>query len=111
MPRIRASVTLLPDLQRGRNNSKRGYRPLLVIGPTTQRVAKKEGNRLSELHHAIIICDDGITIEPGQTVELTIALSNYREPDCRYEEFVPEATFTVREGAKIVGYGTVLSRS
>jgi hypothetical protein len=48
---------------------------------------------------------------PGQTVEVTLALMYYQEPDILYEDVVPGATFTLREGARIVGYGTVLSKA
>jgi hypothetical protein len=49
-------------------------------------------------------------IEPGETAEVTMALMYYYEPNVSYEDVVPGATFTLREGPSIVGYGTVLSR-
>jgi len=47
-------------------------------------------------------------MEPGDTAEVKLALMYF--PEEPYDEVQPEATFTVREGPLIVGYGVVLSR-
>jgi hypothetical protein len=111
LPTIRASLTLLPELARGRSTSLRGYRPHIVIGPPDQRQAKMAGNTSVERYQGVVFMDEHLSIEPGKTVEVTLALMFYREPDVLYEDVVPGATFTVREGPNIVGYGTVLSRT
>jgi hypothetical protein len=111
IPTIRASLTLLPDLERGRNTLWRNYRPHIVIGPATQREAKMQGNAVVERYQSVVFMDDCLTIEPGETVEVTMALAYYQEPNILYDDVVPGATFTLREGANIVGYGTVLSRA
>jgi len=108
---VRVSLTLLPDLERGRNTLVRGYRPHIVIGPTDQRAAKVEGRSIVENYQGVVFLDENLTIEPGQTLEVTLALMYYQEPDVLYEDVQPGATFTLREGASIVGFGTVLSRA
>jgi hypothetical protein len=110
IPSIRASLTLLPELARGRNTQWRGYRPHIVIGPPDQREAKMVGNTIVEQYQGVVFMDEYLTIEPGETVEVSMALAYYDEPSIVYADVVPGATFTLREGPNIVGYGTVLSR-
>jgi len=111
IPTIRASLTLLPELERGRNTLWRGYRPHIVVGPSDQRRARMQGNTIAERYQGVVFMDEYLKIEPGDTVEVTMALMYYHEPNVLYEDVVPGATFTLREGATIVGYGTVLSRA
>lgn len=111
IPTIRASLTLLPELERGRNTLWRAYRPHIVIGPPDQRQAKREGNTCVERYQGVVIMDEYLKIEPGETVEVTMLLAYYEEPDIIYADVVPGATFTMREGPNIVGYGVVLSRT
>jgi hypothetical protein len=108
---IRASLTLLPELERGRHTLWRAYRPHIVIGPAEQRRAKMEGNTCVERYQGVVFMDEYLQMEPGETVEVTMLLAYYEEPDILYEDVLPGATFTVREGPHIVGYGVVLSRS
>lgn len=111
IPTIRALLTLLPELERGRNTLWRGYRPHIVIGPPDQRTVKLEGNTVMERYQGVVFTDEYLKIEPGDTAEVTMALMYYHEPNVLYEDVVPGATFTLREGRTIVGYGTVLSRA
>jgi hypothetical protein len=46
-------------------------------------------------------------MNPGETSRVGLALMFY--PDEKYADVRPGATFTVREGSLIVGFGTVLS--
>ena len=108
---IRVSLTLLPDLQRGRNTLLRGYRPHIVVGPPDQRVAKMEGRTLLEKYQGVVFLDENLAIQPAQTVEVTLALMYCQDPDVVYEEVQPGATFTLREGSSIVGFGTILRRA
>jgi hypothetical protein len=41
----------------------------------------------------------------GETVEAEAVLMYYLQPD--HDSVVPGATFTIREGPKVVGYGLV----
>jgi hypothetical protein len=47
-------------------------------------------------------------MEPGDTAKVKLALMYF--PEYPYDEVQPGATFTVREGALIVGYGVILSQ-
>jgi len=49
VPVVQATVTLLDELTRGRRGLSIGaYRPHIVMGPQTQRVAIRDGNRFTE---------------------------------------------------------------
>jgi hypothetical protein len=48
-------------------------------------------------------------MSPGDSAEVSLALMYF--PDDAYDEVQPGATFTLREGPLIVGFGVVLSRS
>jgi hypothetical protein len=48
-------------------------------------------------------------IEPGETAEVGLALMFF--PNDSYSEVQPGATFTIREGSLIVGFGVILSRT
>jgi hypothetical protein len=63
IPSIRASLTLLPELERGRNTLWRAYRPHIVIGPADQRKAKMAGNACVERYHGAVFMD-----EPAQSI-------------------------------------------
>ena len=47
-------------------------------------------------------------MQPGDTADVKLALMFF--PEYPYDEVQPGATFTVREGPLIVGYGVVRSR-
>lgn len=47
------------------------------------------------------------TIDPGQSAKVDLALMYF--PEEKYDEVKPGATFTIREGPSIVGFGTILS--
>ena len=47
-------------------------------------------------------------MEPGDAANVKLALMYY--PEYPYEEVQPGATFAVREGPLVVGYGVIQSR-
>jgi hypothetical protein len=109
VPVVQAEVTLLPELSRGRRLLTTGkYRPHIVIGSQSQRVAIREGNRLTENYLGVMFVGGPDAMEPGDTVEVKLALMYF--PEEPYNEVQPGATFTVREGPLIVGYGVIRSR-
>lgn len=107
---VLASLTLLPELARGRNTLWRAYRPHIVVGPPDQRQAKLQGNTIVERYQGVVFMDEYLQIEPGERVDVIMALAFYQQPDVLYENVVPGATFTLREGADIVGFGEILCR-
>jgi hypothetical protein len=59
VPVVEAKFTLLPELSHGRRGLSTGkYRPHIVIGPESQRVATHEGNRLTENYLGVMFVAD-----------------------------------------------------
>ena len=109
VPVVEAKLTLLPELPRGRRGLSTGkYRPHIVIGPESQRVAIREGNRLTENYLGVMFVGGPDSMEPGDSANVKLALMYF--PEYPYEEVQPGMTFTVRKGSLIVGYGVVKSR-
>jgi hypothetical protein len=109
VPVVEAKFTLLPELSHGRRGLSTGkYRPHIVIGPESQRVAIREGNRLTENYLGVMFVSGPDLMEPGDAANVKLALMYF--PEYLYYEVQPGVTFTVREGPLIVGYGVIQSR-
>ena len=109
VPVVQAEVTLLPELSRGRRLLTTGqYRPHLVIGPQAQRVAIRNGNVCTEKYLGVMFVGGPDAIGPGESAEVTLALMYF--PEEPYSEVAPGATFTLRKGPDIVGFGVIVSR-
>lgn len=110
VPVVQARVTLSPELSRGRRGLTTGqYRPHIVIGPQSQRAAIFESNVCTENYLGVMFVGGPEAIAPGESSEVNLALMYF--PEEPYDEVTPGATFTIREGSHIVGFGVVLSRS
>ena len=109
VPTVRASVTLLPETNAPKFVSSGTYRPHIVLGPVTQRSAILDGHTLVETYVGVAFVGGPEKLKPGETGEVELALMYYPHPI--YDEVKKGATFTIREGATIVGYGTVLSNT
>ena len=110
VPVVQAQVTLLPELSRGRGLLANGqYRPHIVIGPQSQRAAICAGNVCTENYLGVMFVGGPEAIAPGESSEVSLALMYF--PEEPYDEVTQGATFTIREGPLIVGFGVVLSRS
>lgn len=110
IPIVKANVTLLPELSHGRRLLSTGqYRPHVVIGPESQRSAIRDPstNAYTETLHAVMFVGGPDAMEPGETAEVSLALMWY--PEDTYDEVIPGATFTIREGSLIVGFGRILA--
>jgi hypothetical protein len=83
------------------------YRPHIVLGSITQRSAVVDGRTLLETYIGVAFVGGPEKLNPGETAEAELALMYYPNPI--YDGVKAGATFTVREGPTIVGYGTVLS--
>ena len=107
---MQADVTLLPELSHGRRLLNTGqYRPHIVIGPQSQRVAIRNGNAFTEKYLGVMFVGGPEALSPGESAEFTLALIYF--PDDPYEEVKPGATFTIREGPLVVGFGVIISCS
>ena len=111
-PLIECSVTFLHASEGGRSHPLRSgalsgnqYRPHLVIGDPAQRQAFRDGNRLTEEYIGVAFHDGPAVADPG--VEITVTLSLIFYPHPVYDKLQLGTSFTVREGARIVGYGRV----
>jgi len=83
--------------------------PHIVVGDPSQCEAKVcEGNIITEEYLGILITDAPDELAPGSNADLTLVLMYW--PDETYSNVVPGATFTLREGPKVVGFGEVLSK-
>lgn len=106
-PVVRAKVTLLPELKAPKFAASGTYRPHLVLGPIEQRTAIVDGHLLVEDYIGVAFVGGPKKIYPGETAEVELALMYYPNP--AYVGVQSGATFTVREGPVIVGFGTVLN--
>jgi hypothetical protein len=109
-PVVQAQVTLLPELSHARRGLTTGqYRPHIVIGLLSQREAIHSGNALTERYLGVMFVGGPDALNPGESAAVSFVLMYF--PEEPYDEVKPGATFTLREGPLIVGFGTVLSRS
>ncbi len=60
-----------------------------------------------ELYVGVAFVGGPEELKPGETAEVELAFMYYPNP--MYDAVRTGATFTIREGPTIVGYGTVLS--
>lgn len=64
------------------------------------------GNSLSEKYLGVWVTDAPDELSPGHTSEVTLKLMYW--PEEKYIDVGAGATFTLREGPNIVGFGEVL---
>jgi hypothetical protein len=110
---IECSVVFLPASEGGRTSpfpsgalSGDTYRPHLVIGdPAQRRPVVADGNRLIGEYISVAFHHGPAVPQIG--VEMTTVLTLMYFPHPMYDKLAPGVTFTVREGAQIVGYGWV----
>jgi hypothetical protein len=110
LPRIQAEVTFLPESEGGRKeppqlSSGGQYRPHLVVGDPNQRQPVTIGNEIQEIYLGVAFVSGPAKVESGKSYLTELALLYWPQP--MYESLVPNATFTMREGARIIGYGRV----
>ncbi len=88
----------------------RQYRPHFVIGnPEQAKAVVDPGNVLTEQYLGVQFEDGPDEFAYGEEI-IVLARLLYWEgaPNGFYDGLVPGATFTIREGARIVGQGVVL---
>ena len=111
---IEVELTFRPPSEGGRNIpdgilTGYHYRPQIVIGPCDQEhVANMEGYSVKETYFGVAFARGPNHIEPSCPVIAEAAL--LYSPALEYSAVIPEATFTLREGPRIVGYGRVIKR-
>jgi hypothetical protein len=113
-PRIKAQITFLAESEGGRtvlpaNFSDGKYRPHVVVGDPNQRRALLVNNVAQETYLGVAFVAGPSNVVPGQSFVAELALMYW--PNVSYDSLVPDATFTIREGPHIVGFGSVQSTS
>jgi hypothetical protein len=81
--------------------------PHIVLGDPQQREAASVGNNLTEKYLGVWITDAPDELSPGHTSEVTLKLMYW--PEEKYTDVKSGATFTLREGPNIIGFGKVLT--
>lgn len=111
-PAIEAEVTFLSQADGGRSTpldlSAGGYKPHLVVQPREVRTAVYENGYGVEPYLGVVFLPGPAAVLPGEPYQVTLLLGYYPEVD--YDALREGATFTVREGGKVVGHGKVVRR-
>jgi hypothetical protein len=104
---VEAEITFLPPSEGGRTNPpillfpNATYRPHIVIGNPNQRKAITVGTEIRETYLGVVFESGPDDIQVGEPLLAKFVLMYYPQPE--YESVVPGATFTIREGARVVG--------
>ncbi len=110
---VKAEVTFLPPSEGGRTNppilvsgtTAGTYRPHIVLGDPSQRTAIMVGNEIRETYLGVVFVSGPERVVFGQPLEAEAVLMYHPLPE--HAAVVPGATFTIREGARVVGHGIV----
>ena len=107
VPTVRARVTLLPELSHGRWPNRGRYMPHIVMGDPNQREARiGRGNTINEHYLGVLVADAPDELLPGVTADVYFRLMYW--PEEQYRGVVVGATFTIREGPNVVGFGEIV---
>lgn len=109
-PRIKAQVTFLAESEGGRtvlptSFSDGKYRPHVVVGDPNQRRVLLVNKVAQETYLGVAFVAGPSKVVAGQSFIAELALMYW--PNVSYDSLVPDATFTIREGPHIVGFGRV----
>jgi hypothetical protein len=113
-PFIETTLTFIPSGEGGRPQldmklNGLAYRPHIVIGKPAQREAiVGQGNVLLETYYGVAFAMGPERVEPN--VPCQVRMMQVYWPDVTYGPVVPGATFTLREGGTVVGFGEVTGR-
>lgn len=113
-PSVKAVVTFLTTEDGGRQippNLNSGiYRPHIVIQSPDVRAAIFDADGVSrETYQGAVFVGGPGDYRLGASVQVSLELCYF--PDVPYDDVVPGATFTVREGHRVVAHGQIESRS
>ena len=109
---IEAYVTFLSPSEGGRSQpavDSKQYRPHIVIGDPRMRSPVPDSALWgAEDYLGVSFGGSGRTLQPGKLHH--VRMIRLYEPKVNYDAVVPGATFTIREGGRIVGCGVVATR-
>jgi hypothetical protein len=111
-PRIKAQITFLPASEGGRAElptdlSDGKYRPHVVVGDPNQRKSLLVNNVAQEAYLGVAFMNGSSDVVAGQSFPAELALMYW--PNVSYDSLIPGATFTIREGPHVIGFGIVQS--
>ena len=111
-PHLQLEITFLSTSEGGRDTpppqigrAPGNYRPHIVIGDPKQRKAIVVGKEIRETYLGVIFVSGPDEVRVGEPIEAEAELMYYPLPE--HDAVVPNATFTIREGARVVAYGRV----
>ena len=109
-PSIEAEITFLAECNGGRkelplNLSGGAYRPHLVVEDPNQSLTITTESVSQRTYLGVSFVAGPEQVKSGEPFSAELALIYWLRPG--YEALRPGATFTLREGAKIVGHGQV----
>lgn len=107
-PIVEAEITMLKESEGGRRfppgiMSSGSYRPHLIVGDPAKSKTVVTGTK--ERYLGIEFVSGPERVQAGVRFTATFWLLYWPHP--MYEALTPNATFTIHEGAKIIGFGRV----
>jgi len=120
LPHAKAKLTFLSRADGGRQILPPAdflrslqYRPHIVIGDPTKRERRESVLGKAQLIYEgdgeyLGVAFSAVDHEPKEGEEVIVEMAFMCFPAVSYREAVPGATFTLREGARIVGFGEIL---
>ena len=106
---IEAEITFITKAEGGRETmpilSDCIYRPHIVVGNPNQKQAVVVGNEIQENYLGVAFLSSPNDVEFNKSFLAQLVLMFYPHPT--YDSLIPNTSFTIREGVKIVGYGKV----
>lgn len=111
LPAIEAEVTFIPKSEGGRETLPplhlldSYYRPHIVVDDVDQRQSVLIGNEIQEAYLGVQFQPTAEILAFNKPFKAELILIYYPHPI--YEPLVAGATFTIREGAQIVGFGKI----
>lgn len=111
---IQVEATLLPYEEGGRAqvpvfDDGGRYMPHLVVqAPNVRNAVVVDGNVIVEDYLPVAFVSGPSGYVAGKCGRFAVELMYY--PEIGYEALEEGATFTIREGAKVIGFGAVISR-
>ena len=123
LPHAKAKLTFLPHAEGGRKIVPPAeflrslkYRPHIVIGDPKQRKMRDSVLSKAQLIYegdgeylGVVLSDVDREPKEGEVVVVELAFMYF--PQVSYRDVVPGATFTLREGARILGFGQIIEIS
>jgi translation elongation factor EF-Tu-like GTPase len=112
-PKLLVELVFLSSEEGGRQSppafgTPAEYRPHFVVQDRGVRHARMRGNFIEDDYLSVSFVEGPGKVTFGEPVKCVVRLNYF--PDVAYGDLREGATFTVREGARVVAHGIVLER-